>query len=346
MLAKAIESEGFHFTYTPDPNELNAANLAKYDALMIYANHTTITPDQEKALLDFVNSGKGFLPIHCASFCFQNSPAYIALVGAQFLKHGTGEFTATIVQPNHPVLDGIQPFQVWDETYVHTKINPDKTVLMERVDDSGREPWTWVREQGKGRVFYTAYGHDERVWGHPMFQRLVRNGILWAVGPTVRNEWASGTEVRPSPTFQRPAAQRPTSDRADERAEAKLFGPHLRQNRSHEPETRGPPAAQDSLCQPGRHRVAGPGDRRKRGDLFAVRPDAPAAVAGRPARRTRQSYRRPDRNLVRLLRAGGQLRRGFQLSDVPRHRAAADRVHRRRRTRRLRRQTSPIADKR
>ena len=192
MLAKAIESEGFHFTYTPDPNQLNAENLAKYDALMIYANHTTITPEQEKALLDFVASGKGFLPIHCASFCFQNSPAYIALVGAQFLKHGTGEFTATIVQPNHPVLDGVQPFQVWDETYVHTKINPDKAVLMERVDDSGREPWTWVREQGKGRVFYTAYGHDERVWGHPMFQRLVRNGILWAVGPTVRTEWAAG----------------------------------------------------------------------------------------------------------------------------------------------------------
>jgi len=192
MLAKAIESEGFHFTYTPDPSALNSANLSRYDALMIYANHTTITPDQEKALLDFVNSGKGFLPIHCASFCFQNSPAYIALVGAQFLKHGTGEFTTTIVQPNHPVLDGVQPFQVWDETYVHTKINPDKTVLMERVDDTGREPWTWVREQGKGRVFYTAYGHDERVWGHPMFQRLVRNGILWAVGPAVRTEWAAG----------------------------------------------------------------------------------------------------------------------------------------------------------
>jgi uncharacterized protein len=49
MLAKAIESEGFHFTYTPDPNELNAANLARYDALIIYANHATITPDQEKA---------------------------------------------------------------------------------------------------------------------------------------------------------------------------------------------------------------------------------------------------------------------------------------------------------
>ena len=81
MLASAIEAEGFHFTYTPDPADLNPPNLAKYDALMIYANHTAITPEQEKALLDFVAGGKGFLPIHCASFCFQNSPAYIALVG-------------------------------------------------------------------------------------------------------------------------------------------------------------------------------------------------------------------------------------------------------------------------
>ena len=81
--------DGIEITYTADPNDLNPETLAKYDALLIYANHTTIAPEQEKALLDFVASGKGFLPIHSASYCFQNSPAYIALVGAQFLRHGT-----------------------------------------------------------------------------------------------------------------------------------------------------------------------------------------------------------------------------------------------------------------
>ncbi len=181
MLFGALQSEPFKFTYTTDPNDLNAAKLAQYDALMIYANHNTITPEQEKALLDFVAGGKAFLPIHAASYCFRNSPAYVALVGAQFQKHGTGEFTATIVKPDHPVMDGVQPFRVWDETYVHTMHNADRTVLMERVDDAGREPWTWVRTHGKGRVFYTAYGHDERVWGHPMFHRLIRNAIRWAV---------------------------------------------------------------------------------------------------------------------------------------------------------------------
>ena len=184
MLADALKPEGIEFTYTEDPNDLNPSKLAPFDALMIYANHTTITPEQEKALLDYVAGGKGFLPIHAASYCFQNSPAYIALVGAQFQKHGTGEFTAEIVKPDHPVMAGVQPFQVWDETYVHTKHNPDRTVLMERVDANGREPWTWIRTHGKGRVFYTAYGHDERVWGHPMFHKLIGNAIRWAVGRT------------------------------------------------------------------------------------------------------------------------------------------------------------------
>jgi uncharacterized protein len=180
MLKEALASEPFNFTYTADPADLNDANLAKYDELIVYANHNKITPEQEKALLDFVAGGKGFLPLHSASFCFQNSPQYIALVGAQFQKHGTGEFTAEIVKPEHPVLLGITPFNAWDETYVHTKHNTDRTVIMERFDANGREPWTWVRTHGKGKVFYTASGHDERVWGNPMFHRLIRNAIFWA----------------------------------------------------------------------------------------------------------------------------------------------------------------------
>jgi uncharacterized protein len=179
MLRAALKPDNIDIVYTEDTTALNPATLAKYDALMIYANHTTITPDQEKALLDYVAGGKGFLPIHSASFCFQNSPAYIELVGAQFQKHGTGEFTAEIVKADHPVMKDVTPFNAWDETYVHTKHNPDRTVLMERVDATGREPWTWVRTHGKGRVFYTASGHDERVWGNPMFQRLIRNAVIW-----------------------------------------------------------------------------------------------------------------------------------------------------------------------
>src|SRR5688572_30345121 len=182
MLKAALAPSGFNFSYTTDAADLNAANLAKYDSLLIYSNHRAIAAPQEKALLDFVAGGKGLVALHSASFCFQNSPLYVALLGAQFERHGTGEFTAAFVNPSHPVLAGLQPFQVWDETYVHTKPGPDRTVLMERTEGAGREPLTWVRSHGKGRVFYTGYGHDERVWGHPSFHALMKNAMTWVIG--------------------------------------------------------------------------------------------------------------------------------------------------------------------
>ncbi|MBO9151803.1 PVC-type heme-binding CxxCH protein [Chitinophaga sp. GCM10012297] len=189
LLASALATEGIHFTYTDDPASLNKENLARFDALMIYANHDSITPEQETALVDFVKSGKGFVPLHCASYCFRNSPAYVDMVGGQFQSHETGTFTATVINKEHPVTKGLKEFSTWDETYVHTQLSNDRTVLMERVDGVHREPWTWVKEYGKGRVFYTAYGHDERTWNNPGFHELVRNGILWAVGDKVRGNW-------------------------------------------------------------------------------------------------------------------------------------------------------------
>src|SRR3546814_13100454 len=53
---------------------------------------------------------------------------------------------------------------------------------MERVEGDHREPYTWVRDYGEGRVFCTAFGHDERTFRNPGFLQLVKSGILWAVG--------------------------------------------------------------------------------------------------------------------------------------------------------------------
>jgi putative membrane-bound dehydrogenase-like protein len=191
LLAAPLARRGIHLTHVMTPEEaLTPAKLAHYDALMIYANHKTITPDQERALMEFVESGKGVVAIHCASFMFTEAEHYIPLIGGQFLRHGTGEFTAEIVRPDHPAIKGVEPFETWDETYVHTRHNPvNRTVLMERVDAEGREPYTWVRTQGQGRVFYTAYGHDERTWRNPGFHTLIEKGVLWAVGDAARGSW-------------------------------------------------------------------------------------------------------------------------------------------------------------
>jgi uncharacterized protein len=212
MLAASLSLQGINFSYTEDPADLNPETLSYYDGVLIYANHEEMSPSQEEALLAFVASEKGFIPVHSASYCFQNSPEYIQLVGGQFQKHDTGTFVADIVLKDHPVTQSLDTFSTWDETYVHHKLGDDLTVLMERVEGEHREPWTWVKEHGKGRVFYTAYGHDERSWNNPGFQQLIKQGILWAVGDPVRKQWEdfSGTipelvykEVPNIPNYER-----------------------------------------------------------------------------------------------------------------------------------------------
>ena len=49
-------------------------------------------------------------------------------------------------------------------------------MLEVRRENGHEEPWTWVRTYGKGRVFYTAWGHDQRTWGQVGFQKLVEQG--------------------------------------------------------------------------------------------------------------------------------------------------------------------------
>ncbi len=198
QLQPVMSERGIDLVYTDVADDLNPETLKGYAGLVIYANTEKITPAQETALLDYVASGKGLIPLHCASYCFLNSPKYIELVGAQFQRHDTGTFRTIIAAPDHPVMRGFKGFESWDETYSHTKHNEkDRTVLEYRQEGDRKEPWTWVRTHGKGRVFYTAWGHDQRTWGNPGFQNLVERGIRWSVGgdPSVAGTFVDRPEM-------------------------------------------------------------------------------------------------------------------------------------------------------
>lgn len=190
-LATAVFTSGINITYTETTADLNAENLAKFDGLVIYANHEYLSADQEAAMKSFVEGGKGLIPLHSATGCFKNSDWYITTIGGQFASHGEGEFTGKIVNPKNPVMHGINEFTTGDETYVHKRINADMEVLMVRDENGKSEPYTWIRNVGDGRVFYTAYGHDERTWQNLDFLNLVKNGILWAVGDDVQQSIAA-----------------------------------------------------------------------------------------------------------------------------------------------------------
>ena len=188
IIEPVMAERGIKLTYTEDADELNVKSLSNYDGLVLYANIDTIKPSQAKALLDYVASGKGFVPIHCATFCFRNSPEVVALMGGQFKSHGQGEMTTQSAGVEHPILEGYQTFTSFDETYVHHKHNEQNRMVLEyraggaQSNGNTREPWTWIRTHGTGRVFYTAWGHDSHTWNQPHFHNLLERGIRWACG--------------------------------------------------------------------------------------------------------------------------------------------------------------------
>ena len=244
-----LASRGIAITYTEKLDDLNPTNLAKFDALLVYANIGEVSIEQEKAILDYVAGGKGFVPVHCASACFGKNPELVKLMGGRFKSHGTAVFRALIANREHATMQGFGGFDTWDETYVHDQHNmQDRTVLMERVDGGSREPWTWTRTHGQGRVFYTASGHDERTWMMPGFHDLLARGIAWAAGakgepvlnellgpfakagrvalqyeerPTVQNY----EKRTPAPQYQLPLSAKDSQDyiRTEQGFELKLF---------------------------------------------------------------------------------------------------------------------------
>jgi type 1 glutamine amidotransferase len=187
-LAPALEERGILLKYTDRMEDLNTDTLAKFDGLVLYANIDRIEDVQAKAVLDYVASGKAFVPLHCATYCWRNNKDIVALMGGQFQRHGGRVFSTQIAEPQHPIMNGYGSFSSWDETYIHHLHNEENRTVLEyraegeQADGQKREPWTWIRTHGKGRVFYTAWGHDTRTFTQPGFRNLVERGIRWACG--------------------------------------------------------------------------------------------------------------------------------------------------------------------
>jgi uncharacterized protein len=171
VLAPALARRGIQVTrvVTKD-GELDASRLAHYDAVILYGDPASPGAPQEPALAAFVDGGKGLIAMH----------------GAAAMFSGGGEFRGEIVQRDHPVTKGLDPFTTWDESFAAPPpAAGDRTVLMQRAD----VPLAWVRAQGKGHVFYTSYGHDRRTWSNPGFQKLIEQAVRWAVDEPARQAW-------------------------------------------------------------------------------------------------------------------------------------------------------------
>ncbi len=190
---------GFDVEETNDIFSLDA-DLTGYDLIALNWNNALLseglTAKQESRLLEAVENGTGVAAWHGAAAAFRTSLKYHWLLGGSFLEHPAGEgvkypYEVTIVDHDHEITAEVSDFRVASEQY-YMSVDPNNHVLAETRFTGDHVAWidghtvpqAWTRMWGRGRVFYSAVGHDLDDLQHPDVTRLCRQGFAWAARDT------------------------------------------------------------------------------------------------------------------------------------------------------------------
>jgi type 1 glutamine amidotransferase len=181
---------------------INARNLNDYDAIFFLGSgEGTLTPEQKKDLLAFVrDDGKGFVAGHAAIVAFYDWPDFLDMVGGFMAS----EFpvASTAIKVDDMAFPGANAFGSANFSFpdqypvlaapyakgkVHTILRLDPAQLTEAQKarrPDGDLPIAWAKPYGKGRVYYSSFGHPDAAWDDPRVQKMYLEAIKWSLGLT------------------------------------------------------------------------------------------------------------------------------------------------------------------
>lgn len=167
----------------------DAAALSAYGLIFPCWTMGSLTAEQTKGLVEAVRAGTGLAGIHGGmGDAFRGNLDYEWMVGGHFVGHPhVGDYTVRVRDFASPVMEGVSPrFQYNSEQY-YMLIDPGIHILADtEYVHEGRAcnmPVVWLKTWGRGRVFYSALGHEPAEFErYPEVRSLTVRGILWAAG--------------------------------------------------------------------------------------------------------------------------------------------------------------------
>ena len=192
IFAPYLESQGFkvEISHTLD-SYLDVEKLKSLDLIVQVFTMATITPEQERGLLEAVKSGVGLAGWHGGlADAFRSNTEYEFMVGGQWVAHPGGviDYDVDITKPSDPIVKGLKKtFHMKSEQY-YMQVDPVDEVLATTTFSGEFAPWikgvvmpvVWKKHYGKGRVFYTSLGHVAADFSVPEARTIVERGMLWA----------------------------------------------------------------------------------------------------------------------------------------------------------------------
>ena len=219
----------------------DAEYLKDFDAIC-FCNSSGLkaemAPGMEKALMEFAKGGKGIALIHAGLDAFKDSDPLMDMFGGYFRGHpwhGDGTWKFLNEQPANPINASFrgEPVSFWavDEIYQFPAFFDRRTcnvlISMDLSDPATKaaELWwegyfgagatrpdhdyavSWTKTAGKGRIFYTTFGHDRQAFLDARRLYHMFAGLQYVLGdlketdglvhasdvPELRTDWAGGT---------------------------------------------------------------------------------------------------------------------------------------------------------
>jgi type 1 glutamine amidotransferase len=178
-----------------DLRQLTPSAVRAHRAMLFFTTgELPLRPEIRGAMFQSVRDGGGFVGVHSASDTWYAVPEYGELLGAYFDGHPWHQRVRVVVEDRtHPstrdlgevleINDEIYQFRAWSRPAVHVLLRLDT-----RSVDAGRGrrsdgdyALAWTKRYGRGRVFYTALGHEPAVWEDARFQAHLLGAIQWAL---------------------------------------------------------------------------------------------------------------------------------------------------------------------
>ena len=180
MMHGWLKAEGIdNVTLTKDRAAI-INDLNQYNLLIFAVSPGKLSPEEEEAIVSFVENGKKFIGIHAATVINPENTKYIEMIGGRFIHHSPyHEFTVKVADPGHTVLEGISDFKITDELYVLDRAPAAASIFLTAFWEDHAQPMMYLRAYGRGRVLYNALGHNQDAYENPNFKKLVINSVKW-----------------------------------------------------------------------------------------------------------------------------------------------------------------------
>ena len=215
MIQRMGEKTGAWTTvFSNDLNNLRYPKVKEFDAVFLNSIVGEFLPDpaMRADLVRYVNEGGGIGGIHGTPWASRNWDEFAEMNGAQSAPHRIENGILKVYDKDNPI---VRPFNYEDlpfreeyyrfEDQGNGRLRWDKVRVLlivdldEKVPNSTDKPWpgyrrpdkvypvAWIREYGKGRVFYNSMGHMTETFMRPEIVGHFLVGMQYILGDVDAN---------------------------------------------------------------------------------------------------------------------------------------------------------------